>query len=77
MAIVDYNYCFKYIDVGYNGRISDGGVFRNCNMFVQLENSILPQGTFIVGDDAFPLKPYLLKPLSGENLTLGHEHAES
>lgn len=73
MAIVDHNYCFKYIDVGCNGRISDGGVFRNCNMFTKLENGFLPAGSFLVGDDAFPLKPYLLKPFSGNNLTLGQK----
>ncbi|XP_047998801.1 putative nuclease HARBI1 [Leguminivora glycinivorella] len=70
MALVDDNYCFSYIDVGCNGRISDGGVFRNCNLSAALENNLLPDGHVIVGDNAFPLKPYLMKPYPGSNLTL-------
>jgi hypothetical protein len=64
MAIVDDNYCFRYIYVGYNGRFLDGGVFQNCEISKALENNLLPNGRFIVWDDAFPLKPYLLKPYS-------------
>ncbi|KAJ8977075.1 hypothetical protein NQ317_017237 [Molorchus minor] len=57
-----------YIDVGCNGRIS-GGVLRNSSIFKQLENEILPDSTFLVGDDAFPLKKYLSKPFPGINAT--------
>ncbi|XP_050314914.1 putative nuclease HARBI1 [Anthonomus grandis grandis] len=70
MAIVDANYNFIYIDVGYNGRVSDGGVFAQCSIFAALENNILPDGGFLVGDDAFPLKHYLLKPYSKNALTV-------
>lgn len=73
MAIVDDNYCFRYIDIGCNGRVSDGGVFQNCAIFTALENNILPDGGFIVGDDAFPLKTYLLKPYSRKQLTKGEK----
>lgn len=69
MALVDHNYCFTYIDIGCNGRISDGGVFRNCNLSDALENGLLPEHHVIVGDAAFPLKPYLMKPYGGQNLT--------
>ncbi|CAK1590963.1 unnamed protein product [Parnassius mnemosyne] len=69
MALVDDNYCFSYIDIGCNGRISDGGVFRNCNLSDILENGLLPESHVIVGDAAFPLKPYLMKPFGGQNLT--------
>lgn len=73
MAIVDDNYCFRYVNVGCNGRFSDGGVFQNCEISKALENNLLPNGGFIVGDDAFPLKPYLLKPYSRKQLTLSEK----
>lgn len=69
MALVDYDYCFTYIDVGANGSASDGSIFRNCSLFQALENNLLPENGVIVGDDAFPLKNYLMKPYSQRNLT--------
>ena len=33
LAIVDADYRFIYTEVGCNGRISDGGVFKNCNLY--------------------------------------------
>ena len=69
MAIVDHDYCFRYVNIGANGRNSDGGIFRNSALRKDLENNLLPKGGFVVGDDAFALKTYLLKPYSGTNLT--------
>ena len=82
LAIVDANYKFIYVDIGCNGRISDGGVFRNCDLYKELEENRLniPQSTFIPGtnlgfpyvviaDDTFPLKQYILKPYSQTGLT--------
>ena len=77
MAIVDSNYEFLYVDVGCNGRVSDGGVWEKCSLNVLLEegraglpaDEVLPESTTgkkmpytFVGDDAFPLKRYLMKP---------------
>lgn len=70
MAVVDDDYCFSYINVGCNGRVSDGGVFRECELSAALENNLLPKNHLIVGDNAFPLKTYLMKPYPGDNLTL-------
>lgn len=74
LALVNANYEFLYVDIGCNGRISDGGVFRNSNLSQALGcNSLnfpppkcLPGGTssvpHVVADEAFPLKSYLMKP---------------
>ena len=37
MAVVDYNYKFLYVNVGCQGRISDGGVFKNTDLYNALE----------------------------------------
>ena len=70
MALVDADYKFLYVDVGCNGRISDGGVFRHSSLSSALENNDLnvPKERMgflpyvVVADDAFPLKTYLTKP---------------
>ena len=43
--VVDANYKFIHVDVGCNGRVSDGGVFRNCNLFTAIENNTLNMPT--------------------------------
>ena len=81
MGLVDANYKFLYIDVGCSGRISDGGVFRNCHLSKALEQyslnipsvgELLNDGRklpyVILGDDAFPLKTYLMKPYPHQHL---------
>ena len=75
MALVDASYKFIYVDIGCNGRVSDGGVFKNCMLYKELEQetlnlpkpSVLPGSTcvspyVIVADDAFAMsiKPYNL-----------------
>ena len=75
LALVDASYRFIYYHVGVNGRAGDAGVFMNSALAQGLESNTLgvpdprplPGRTdaiphFIVGDDAFPLKPYLMKP---------------
>ena len=32
MAVVDADLIFRYIDIGTNGRISDGGVWNKCSL---------------------------------------------
>ena len=78
MALVDANYCFTFADIGCQGRISDGGVFRNTILYQKIEenklmlptNQPLPSKTLpipyvIVADDAFALSQNLMKPYPG------------
>lgn len=75
LAVADAEYKFTYVDVGCNGRVSDGGVFQNCSLGDGLERGILhlpdaeplpgremPVPYCFVTDDAFAMKPYILKP---------------
>lgn len=83
MALVDAECNFVYIDVGAQGRVSDGGVFSNSSLCQLLDSGRLnlPPSEpidpsydvnvpyFFVGDDAFPMQPNLMKPYSRRNLT--------
>lgn len=75
MAMCDANYKLTYVDVGCKGRISDGGIFNRSTLYRAIESNSLnippPKnlpGTdiktpfVILADDAFALKPYLMKP---------------
>ncbi|CAH1958905.1 unnamed protein product [Acanthoscelides obtectus] len=57
MAIVGHNYCFSYFEEGTKRSNSDGGMFQNNEFSEALEEGLLPDGCFFVGDDAFTLKP--------------------
>ncbi|XP_043279284.1 protein ANTAGONIST OF LIKE HETEROCHROMATIN PROTEIN 1 [Venturia canescens] len=78
MAVVDADYNFIFVNVGAQGRISDGGVFRNCELFKELEKGNLnfpkPSALYgrkikvpcvLLGDAAFPLHEHIMKPYSG------------
>lgn len=78
MAVVDSEYCFTYVNVGSQGRLSDGGVFANCHFKKMLKEGKLnlPAAQNLtgmenltpfvfLGDDAFPLEPHIMKPYSG------------
>ena len=74
MAHVNANYEFVMVDVGMNGRISDGGVMENTLFPTKLINKLLnlPENgenvaslNFVfVGDEAFSLNENVLKPFS-------------
>lgn len=82
LALVDANCRFLYINVGCNGRISDGGVLRQSNLMqiveqaaqtFSLERKIgndrnLPY--VIVADNAFPLRKNLMKPYPFRSLQI-------
>ena len=69
------------IDLGGVGRHSDGGIFSNSSFGKSLEDGSLrlpdpsplpgasePVPYVLVGDEAFPLRNYLLRPYPGRNL---------
>ncbi|XP_029729932.1 uncharacterized protein LOC134287130 [Aedes albopictus] len=74
-ALVDANYKFMYVDIGKNGRVNDASIFRNCSLKKGIENGTIgfPRGSILVGDDAFPLSAYLLKPYSHHGLLTAAE----
>lgn len=82
LGLVDANYKFLFIDVGTNGRVSDGGVFRNSLLYSAIatnrlnfpEESPLPGRSrpvpyVIVADAAFPLSRNILKPFPFRNMS--------
>lgn len=81
LALVDANKKFIAIDVGAFGKNSDASIFRNSNIGKSLvngnlhmppakplpeENTILPH--VIVGDEAFPLSTFMMKPYCREDI---------
>lgn len=85
MAIVDADLKFIYIDVGRNGRMSDGGVWRDCSLKTALDNGDLnipvptplphdpsqePFRFTFVADAAFGLTLNIQKPYPITNRTV-------
>lgn len=81
MALVDADYKFLWVDLGANGSASDCQVFNHGELKEAIEDGSIgfpeadempyddwPMNYFIVGDDAFPLRPWLMKPYSRRNL---------
>ncbi|RXN13449.1 nuclease HARBI1 [Labeo rohita] len=83
LALVDADYRFTYIQVGDFGRASDGGVYGSSRLGRGMEAKTLnvpedsplpgsgvqgPMPYVIVGDAAFPLKTYLMRPFPGHRL---------
>lgn len=84
MAVCDADYKFIYIDVGAMGQCSDGGVWKRCSLYADMndDNNPLqipppdviggmeePTSYYLVGDDAFPLSTNLMKPYGGGGLS--------
>ncbi|XP_077298076.1 uncharacterized protein LOC143919570 isoform X2 [Arctopsyche grandis] len=78
MTLVGPNYEFLYVDVGKNGRISDGGVLEHTEFYRKLKlgdlnlpenNDTVNNFNFVfLGDEAFGLEPNFLKPFSQRDL---------
>ncbi|XP_018372439.1 PREDICTED: uncharacterized protein LOC108767196 [Trachymyrmex cornetzi] len=89
LAICDAHYNFLFVDIGAYGRRSDGGVFKESTFGQKFETSTIkvPKEECIyaggpllpyclVGDEAFPLKPYLLRsyPRGGKKTLNADQH---
>lgn len=74
LGMVDAKYRFTYFNVGVNGRVSDGGVFRECGLSKALSSNMLKFPSdrvlpgqitkspyVIVADEAFPLSTTIMK----------------
>ena len=83
LALVDGEYTFLWADVGSPGSNSDCGIYNRSRLQRKLSNGRMgfPQPDplpnddqdityFIVGDDAFPLRDYLVKPYSKRFLSV-------
>jgi len=82
MALVDADYKFTWVDVGSDGSSGDAQVFNNSEVKHAIENNTIgfpdpeplsgddkPIPHFIVGDDAFALQTWLMKPYPSLHLT--------
>ena len=88
IGVVDANYNFIFADVGCQGQISDGGVFKNTILYKQLENRTLDLHSpkpaqipycvdvsyMMLGDKAFSLNDYTMKPFDGNPVSGSPEH---
>ena len=81
LGICDAKYCFTFVDIGSLGGENDASILSNSNIgktFEDLPTVLgIPCATnhgrkslpyVLIGDDIFPLKPWLLKPYPGKNL---------
>lgn len=81
-ALVDASYKFIFVDIGCQGRISDGGVFNDSILKEKISNNSLNlpspkllEGTnsiipyYFVADSAFPLGIHIMKPYPGVHPT--------
>lgn len=82
MAVCDAHSNFIYVDVGANGRVSDGGVWTNTVLSQRIASHTagLPEDTKLPGsdkvlpfvflaDDAFPLQRHIMKPFPYQKQT--------
>ena len=74
-AVVDSEYLFQDICIGWPGSVHDARVLKNSGIYKRLKNdrnlsesSVSLEGVeipyFLIGDSAYPLKSFLLKPFT-------------
>ena len=85
LAVCNAKYEFLLVDIGDSGRQSDGSVYNNSHLGHAIEHNLLniPQPEkkinpdslklypfVFVADDAFGLKPHMMKPYPNQNLPI-------
>lgn len=75
LAVADADYRFVLVDVGAQGRISDAGFFNGSSIrkafepkSLQLPSAVNGCPFFMLGDAAFSLRTYLMRPFPGRHL---------
>jgi hypothetical protein len=82
-AVVDHNYMFTDVVVGWPGSVHDSRVLAHSQLYQKASNKQILQSCsrtvmgreimpFLIGDSAYPLKTWLLKPFAC-NSTLSNE----
>lgn len=87
LALTDANYKFIMVDIGSYGKDSDGGFFEHCafRRAIELKKLTLPEETLLpestikapfvfLGDEAFPLTDYLMRPFPRKTLDESEEN---
>ena len=80
MAICDSKYCFTLVDIGGYGRDNDAAIFGQSEIGIAFDNNEMnlpePKNVdgytlpyVLVSDEIFQLKPWLMKPYPGRNIT--------
>ena len=83
LAICDARYCFSLFDLGQYGSNNDSGILKNSQMGNMFEDDLLnvpPDSKlhkddtktcpyFLLGDEIFPLKKWLMRPFPGKSAT--------
>ena len=82
MAVAAADYKYLFVDIGANGSCADSGVFKETNLYKAvmdeyaglpdpepLPNDDCPVNYSFIGDDAFGLRPWLMKPHPSRGLT--------
>lgn len=80
LAACDADYCFTVIDIGQYGSNNDSSVLNNCEIGKRFESGAInlpspetlegcnfdPLPYYMVGDEIFPLKTWLMRPYPGK-----------